>query len=196
MGRPQIARNGLPGNLVDSSRAGITPRTLCIVRDQGQNMLRHHRFASPRCARAGKPAFRRVVLSNKAPSRKILLPLPPCGRGGTARRRGPNVSRVGGKGVCTNRIALGQIWIRHHGFDPPHPSCPGWRKRRLRATLSPKGATERIHTTFLRSPVELNPLKKARFCWLLRSRVTQPEALFSRPWSVWHCPRIHVILGE
>ncbi|MDD5323675.1 MAG: hypothetical protein PHD43_24360 [Methylococcales bacterium] len=28
MGRPQIGRSGLRGNRVDSSRAGITPRTL------------------------------------------------------------------------------------------------------------------------------------------------------------------------
>jgi len=39
MGRPQIARSGLPGNRVDSSRAGITPRTRCIIGNPWQDML-------------------------------------------------------------------------------------------------------------------------------------------------------------
>src|SRR5271157_2246647 len=61
MGRPQIARKGLPGNLVDSSRAGITPRTLCIVGNQGQDMLRHHQFARGWYTLARSPGLRRKV---------------------------------------------------------------------------------------------------------------------------------------
>ena len=47
-------------------------------------------------------------------------------------------------GQYSSRMAFLEfgIWNSEPGFlqaQPPHPARPGWRKRRLRSTLSPKG---------------------------------------------------------
>src|SRR5579862_3314587 len=42
IGRPQIFRNGFPGSRVDSSRAGITPNTLCIKGNRQKHNPRRH----------------------------------------------------------------------------------------------------------------------------------------------------------